>query len=65
MFGGLFLAILTMLAVEGGQDNAWWFVALLPIAALLFFVVRAGYRYGKATARSGVDLASGQQTGDR
>lgn len=54
MFGGLIFAILTMVTIDGAHENSWWFAALVPIAAVLGYLIRFGYLYGSA----GVDEVS-------
>ena len=48
IFGGMIFAILTIVTIEAGQENPWWLIALVPIAAALLFVIRLGYEYGSA-----------------
>lgn len=57
MFGGLIVAILTMTTVDAGQENSWWFAALIPIAAVAGYLARFGYAYGRGI----VDGADAEQ----
>lgn len=59
MFGGLIFAILTIATIDGAQENAWWLAALVPIAAVLGYLIRVGYAYGSG----GVDEVAPERNG--